>query len=160
MLTDSPYRVGEPLFRPWQGVLNGLMGGALMLACVAAFASTSGVSAMASFEAVGAALGAAEPLTTGLAAHLIVSVCLGVLHAACLGDGVVKGLVGVAMFYAFVTWIVGGFLTTLTLGEELRPVVRSFPWFFGHVAYAVPLMTASLIAHARRAGKADVVPVH
>lgn len=160
LLTDSPYRVGEPLFSPWVGIINGLVGGGLMLGCVAAFEPVSGVSAASAIARVGHALGASDAVIAGLVAHVSVSVLLGVLHAACLGDGPVRGLVGVGVFYGVVTWIVGGFLGRLTLGDELRPLVRSLPWFCGHLAYAVPLTGASLIAHARRAGRDDATPAH
>jgi len=141
-------------------VINGIAGAGLMLACLAAFPGQAATTPAEALRGIGQAFGASDPLAAGVVAHVVVGVALGVLHAACVGDGAAKGLVGVGVFYAVVTWIVARVVTRVAFGGSLRPLVGSAPWFWAHVAFVAPLTCSSLAAHARQARRPAVTVEH
>ena len=131
------------MFAPWVGALSGIVGAAAMLGCVAALPVPTAATPGDALRAIGSALGAPQPLLGGAVAHVAVGIFLGVLHASCIGDGAPKGLIGVAVFYAVVTWVVANVACRAAFGDSLHPLVRSPQWFSAHLAFVAPLAWAS-----------------
>ena len=158
MISDSPYRTGEPAITPAKGVLAGLVGAGFSLGVIALLQSLTGTTVYAVLS-MGVA-GRYSPeisLLIRAAFVMFVGMICGLLYAICEQRGPRGALLFVGLFYGFLLWILGAVITGSFLSEAARTVLRSLSVLSACLVYGIWL---SLVAvwSGRKNATGAVVP--
>lgn len=148
MIADSPYQVGEPVMKPWQGLYVGFAASLCMLLLVFIFGLFSSQSLAEMLKNIGGVLisserAASSQLLAGFILHSLTGMLLGLLYALSQNQAPLRGLIASGVFYGFLTWIFGSVLIGSLFGETLRAAMRSPSWFFACLAYGFFLAVVS-----------------
>lgn len=162
MITDSPYQVEKETLTPAEGIIAGLVAGAMMAAFVFIIQSISGILLRDLFLNLGAfvlvQIEASEKvlLSLGITVHFLFAGLLGLLYAACQQRIPVSGLIIVGIFYGFFIWILEGIFVSHLFPETLRQLVRSWPWLIACLLYGSSLAVYTIISMIRHPTKAEL----
>ncbi len=159
MISDSPYRSGDLMLKPLEGLLAGMGGALLMLALLQVFNPVSHMPPGLALTRIGLVAVPADAtsealMAMGLALHLAVAGLLGLLYALSQRRIPDRGLIGVGLLFGFVIWAVGSLIIGRFLEPAVREVLRSWPWLLAHLLYGLTL-TAAAIYQGRRRGQGE-----
>ncbi len=133
MITDSVYNFEDVVLTPLVGLISGLTGAVLMLVFVLVLQPLTGfllINLLTQMGTVIGAAGAAEnfQVIAGILLHIFLGTIFGCLYALCQQRIPLHGLIAVGLFYGFFLWIMGSVVVGAFLDENLRMMIRSWPW--------------------------------
>lgn len=161
MISDSTYDFEDTILSSRFGLVSGLIAAALMLGVVLALQPLTGFSLKALLAQIGTLIwldAAPENLLVilGLLVHGLLGVIFGVLYALCQQRAPARGLIAVGLFYGFFLWVGGSLIIGVFLSENLRAMIRSWPWFWACLGFGLCLAASALWVERQRPAAAIV----
>lgn len=159
MITDSPYKTGKLVVRPFVGVLAGLVGAILIIGSIKLLEPFSNNSLTDVLTALGShfpfltTLGLQTEMGQASAGAFLLALggcTLGYFYALSEQRIPVKGLIADGLFYGFTLWILGGIILGSFLGEETRAILRSWTFLFHMLLYGFCLSIFAVITEHNR----------
>lgn len=161
MISDSTYDFEDTILPSRFGLVSGLIAAALMLGVVLALQPLTGFSLNALLARIGAVIWfdtAPENslVLLGLLVHGLLGGIFGMLYALCQQRAPVRGLIAVGLFYGFFLWVGGSLIIGMFLSENLRAMIRSWPWFWACLGFGLCLAASALWVERQRPAAAIV----
>jgi hypothetical protein len=155
MISDSTYDFEDIVLTPRAGLVSGLLGAAFMLVLVLALQPLTGFSLKTLLAQIGTVIWfdkATENvlLILGLLFHGLLGAIFGWLYALCQQRVPAAGLIAVGLFYGFFLWVGGSLIIGIFLSEDLRGLIRSWPWFGACLWFGLCLAASAIWAERHR----------
>lgn len=155
MISDSPYRTGEPVLKPFMGILGGLVGTIFMIGSIKLWEPLSNynltdvLKVFGSLVPFGSASGL-DSLVLGSGLLFLGGGVLGLFYALSEQRIPARGLLFNGIFYGLVLWVFSSIIIGSFLGDEIRDILRSWIFLFHNIIYGLCLAVFSLLAKSNR----------
>lgn len=150
MISDSPYQVGDEIFKPLGGILAGIAGGFVMLAFffvvrpTLPFTPTDMLQTLGGIFLFWTSLSSQGLMIGGLVIFELVAALGGLLYGISQRDIPNDALVIVAASFGIFAWLVDN-LVGLFLPVDFRMMMRTWQWLVASVLFGLTLALFALI---------------
>jgi hypothetical protein len=152
MISDSPYQVGDEIYKPLGGFLAGVVGGLVMLAFFSLIMPILPFTTSGMLETLGAqflswtTLGSQGLVIGGAVIFLLVAALGGLLYGVSQRSIPNDALLIVGASFGILAWLVDN-LFGLFMTIEMRMMMRTWQWLVANVLFG---LTLALIAVAAK----------